>query len=78
MAARAMAAGTYRTVQGDSFDAAAFRLWGDEHLAHALMAANAAHADVLVFPAGVELTVPDVTPETRAAHLPPWYGSDGS
>lgn len=70
-----MAARIYRTLQGDVFDAIAFRLWGDEHMAHHLIAANPAVADVLVFPAGVELIVPDVQPVTTVPGLPAWYGN---
>ena len=64
----------YRTLQGDVFDAIAFCLWGDEHLAHYLIEANPAVDDVLVFPAGVELLVPDVQPVTTVPGLPAWYG----
>lgn len=64
---------TYRTIQNDAFDAIAYRLWGDEHLAGALIAANPEHADVLLFEAGAVLTVPDVQirPQTSTS-LPPW------
>jgi len=67
-------AGNYRTIQGDAWDAIAFRLWGTEHLMHILMAANPLHMDVLIFPAGVELVVPDLpaTATTTTAELPPW------
>ena len=66
-------AGKYRTIQGDAWDAIAYRLWGKEHLMHFLLAANPAHMDVLTFPAGVELTVPDLPASaTATAELPPW------
>ena len=68
-----MAARICRTVQGDTFDAVAFRLWGDEHMARRLIEANPEHADVLVFSAGMELRVPDVTPPTTVPQLPAWY-----
>lgn len=68
-----MAAKTYRTIQDDAFDAIAFRLWGDEHLAGALITANPEHADVLLFEAGVTLNVPAAPVRARAAaSLPPW------
>lgn len=67
-------AGTCKTVQGDSFDSIAFRLWGDEHLCSLLMAANPDYMDVLLFGPGVELKVPDFTPKPAEADLPPWYG----
>ena len=68
-------AGKYRTIQGDAWDAIAYRLWGKEHLMHFLLAANPAYMDVLTFPAGVELIVPDMpaaTAVTSTAELPPW------
>jgi len=68
-------AGKYRTIQGDAWDAIAYRLWGKEHLMHFLLAANPAHMDVLTFPAGVELIVPDLPAAavaTTPAELPPW------
>lgn len=68
-----MAAKTYRTIQDDAFDAIAYRLWGDERLARELIQVNPEHADVLLFEAGVVLTVPDVHIRARAAtNLPPW------
>lgn len=64
---------TYRTIQDDAFDAIAYRLWGDEHLAGALIAANPEHADVLLFEAGAVLTVPDVQIRPQpSTSLPPW------
>lgn len=65
---------TYRTIQGDTFDLIAFRLWQDEHQCHRLMNANPDFMDVLIFPAGIELNVPDFTPQPKVAGLPPWYG----
>ena len=73
-------AANYRTIQGDAWDAIAYRLWGKEHLMHLLMAANPAHMDVLIFPAGVELVVPDLPATaltTSTAELPPWIRSEG-
>lgn len=63
---------TYRTIQGDAWDGIAFRLWGKECLAHRLMAANPEHLDVAIFPAGVELAVPDIVVEPETPELPPW------
>ena len=63
---------SYRTQQGDFWDTIACRLWGKEELMHELLRANPEHADVLVFPAGVVLTVPDVNTSTVPKDLPPW------
>lgn len=67
--------GSYITTQGDTWDGIAFRLWGREHLMDALLQANPDHADTLVFPAGVTLTVPDMDLDATiqpVTELPPW------
>lgn len=67
----------YTTREGDTFDALALEMYGDETLAHYIIDFNPDHADVLIFDANVALRLPIVedaeTPET----LPPWRrGSD--
>lgn len=65
-------ASAYVTRQGDTWDAIAYRLWGQERLFDALMRANPSHLHVVVFPAGVTLVVPAVTIPTPTMELPPW------
>lgn len=60
------------TSQGDTWDGLAYRLWGEERLFDRLMRANPAHLDVVVFPAGVTLAVPDVAKPAQTLELPPW------
>lgn len=70
----------YSTIQGDTWDGIAFRLWGREHLMSALLQANPDHADVLMFPAGIVLNVPEVNPDAfvqPVTELPPWIRSEG-
>lgn len=68
-----MAASTYTTIQGDMWDAIAYRLWSNETLFHKLMEANPQHRHVVIFPANVSLTVPEVaTEQTTKAMDPPW------
>lgn len=55
----------YITQQGDCWDAIALRLWGDEHLMDRLIAANIEYMDMLEFPAGVRLNVPDGVKKNR-------------
>lgn len=63
----------YVTTQNDAWDAIAFRIWNDERLMNILLAANPEHADVLLFPAGVQLTVPERPQRTiNKKELPPW------
>ena len=64
----------YVTIQGDTWDGIAFRLWGEERHMNRLMAANPDHADVLIFPAGLRLGVPEAPPPAtlKTSELPPW------
>ncbi|MDL2275441.1 tail protein X [Desulfosarcina sp. OttesenSCG-928-G10] len=65
----------YTTTQGDTWDAIAYKCWGHETLLGHLVAANPEHLDVLVFPAGIVLSVPDITIPTTTMELPPWMKS---
>ena len=62
----------YTTRAGDTFDALALEMYGEETLAHYIIAFNPDYADVLIFDANVALRLPIVdnveTPDT----LPPW------
>ena len=62
----------YTTRKGDTFDELALQVYDSEKQAHLLIEANPDHAGVLIFDAGVELTIPvyedTVLPETLA----PW------
>lgn len=62
----------YTTRQGDTFDELALQAYNSEKMAHLLIEANPDYADVLIFDAGIELTIPVdeeiVIPETLA----PW------
>lgn len=68
--------GTYTTMQGDLWDAIAFREMGSASLTSALMRANLQYVDTYIFPAGVELTIPDAE-EPDAGSLPPWKEAAG-
>ena len=69
---RVIAFKEYTTREGDTFDALALEMYGEERLAHYIIEFNPDHADVLIFDANVALRLPIVenteTPET----LPPW------
>lgn len=62
----------YLTRQDEAWDAVAYRLWGQERLFMELVKANPEHLDTVVFPAGVELTVPERPVAANALELPPW------
>lgn len=64
-------ANTYTTVQGDTWDLIASKVYGSEQEMNTLIEANLAHRNVVFFSANIVLTVPDVT-IIVTAELPPW------
>lgn len=60
----------YTTIQGQTWDMISKELYGTEMNVGYLMEANPKLLGIYVFPAGVELTVPDV--EEKEKNLPPW------
>ncbi len=62
---------TYRTIQGDTWDGIAYKLYGDETAMSALLAANTTHIETVIFGAGIMLTVPEIVQEA-SSELPPW------
>ena len=62
---------TVTTKLGDTFDTVAFRELGSCRHTERLINANRRHVDTVIFKAGVELELPDVTNE-RKLKLPPW------
>lgn len=62
---------TYITALGDEWDFIAKKQLGSERYANILMEANEQYRDILIFPAGVRLVIPDIETPT-AAILPPW------
>lgn len=63
---------TYTTISGDLWDSIAFKALGSEMYMDRLMAANLKHRKVTVFPAGVELVVPEIEKAAKRENLPPW------
>ena len=65
----------YRSVQGDMWDNIAYKVYGDETQMHRLIEANIKYRDIQVFPAGIELDVPDLETEEEtliAQSVPVW------
>ena len=62
---------TYTTIQGETWDYIAFKVYGAEKYATFLMKNNYAYLDILVFSAGTVLNTPDL-PEELNGELPPW------
>lgn len=68
-------AGTYTTIQGDTWDLIAYRLYGDEKYMRYLYEANWPYADTLLFSSGIVLSVPDL-PEETDEDVPFWRVED--
>lgn len=66
---------TYTTKQGDTFDVIAKSMLGDEHYLHLLIEANYSCRDIVIFPAGITLTLPTISQSSIdqvPENLPPW------
>lgn len=62
---------TYTTVQGDMWDSIAYKQLGDVFYTDELMRLNMNYHDTFIFPAGVELILPEISTPV-ADNLPPW------
>jgi phage tail protein X len=61
----------YTTTQGDTWDLIAYKKMGSEFYMSDLIDANPSYAEIVIFSAGIVLTIPDVS-EPVADYLPPW------
>ena len=62
---------TYTTSAGDTFDLISYKLFKTCRHTEKLINANRQFVDTVIFEAGVELNVPDVSNQ-RTTNLPPW------
>jgi phage tail protein X len=65
---------TYRTVQGDTWDGIALKMYpdrGGEKLMHVLLEANPMHRETVVFEANFTLNIPEIEISVVST-LPPW------
>ena len=62
----------YTTREGDTFDALALEMYGEETLSHYIIEFNPDYADVLIFEANVALRLPIVANVETPDTLPPW------
>ena len=64
----------YKTIQGDTWDGIAYQNFGGlgrEKLTSELISANPEYINLVIFPAGIELIIPDIDiPVVNS--LPPW------
>ncbi len=61
----------YKTIQGDTWDMVAKKVYGAERHLDYLMAHNFDLLDYFVFPAGIEINTPDL-PLEQEEDLPAW------
>lgn len=62
---------TYTTIQGETWDNIAYKVYGAEKYASFLMENNYPYLNTLVFSSGTVLRTP-VLPEKQTGELPPW------
>lgn len=62
----------YVTKQGDMWDGIAHNLLGSETRVGDLLSINAEYAGTYVFPAGIELEIPEGPSYSTPNSLPPW------
>lgn len=62
---------SYRTVQGDTWDSIAFKVYGDEMKMDRLIGANTEYLEMVIFPANIMLNVPELTTSTNIS-FPVW------
>ena len=67
---------TYTTIQGDTWDGIAYKLYEDERYMKALIEANLDYADTLVFSAGIELSCPELEYLVVTEDVPFWREDD--
>lgn len=63
---------TYTTKQGDMWDLISYNLFESTGAVIPLMQANPEHSATFIFPAGVELNVPDFDEIQTPEVVPPW------
>lgn len=61
----------YKTIQGDTWDGIAVKVYGDEKYMNELLEANQAYREIIIFPANVSLFLPNIQTQTTTI-LPPW------
>ena len=61
----------YKTIQGDTWDGIAVKVYGDEKYMNELLEANQTYREILIFPANVSLSLPNIQTQTTTI-LPPW------
>ena len=61
----------YTTISGDTWDAITYKIFGSCKYIDKVMQANIKHINIFVFPAGIEINIPEIPAEVSDS-LPPW------
>lgn len=67
-----MPAKKYTTIQGDTFDIIAKKIYGSEEYMTDLLKANKQYNEYVIFSAGIEITCPVVDAQKLSFLQPPW------
>lgn len=64
----------YRTVNGDTWDLIAYKVYGKEKYFHQLMRANLELIDIAIFDSNIPIIIPDLNlvDDVDRSKLPPW------
>ena len=62
-----------KTKSGDTFDIIAFRELGSSKYLKELLKANPQHLETFIFPANIELILPEIELEKAKTNLPSWF-----
>ncbi len=62
----------YTTKQGDTFDKIAYKIFGDHYLFGAIMEVNIELIDYVIFPAGINVNIPNIDIKNHIMDSPPW------
>lgn len=61
----------YKTIQSDTWDGIAVKVYGDEKYLNNLLEKNQKYKDIIIFSSGVSLELPEIEAEATTI-LPPW------
>lgn len=68
---------TYTTIQGDMWDSIAYKVYGSVSCLDQLIEANPAWRSQYIFPAGIEVNIPEPEKPITADDFPPWKKVSG-
>lgn len=62
----------YKTVSGDEWDEICYKHYGTEMVMDKVIHANPKYMDLVVFPAGIVLDMPEIETVQTTQNKPPW------